>query len=656
MSTNDLLTTLLSGCLCTISFFGIGNALLSCAHAQTKQFKQALTNLELFLLSSAVGIGTVVLGLFIFGLMKLMFPSVAWGIAVVGLLLAMVAIKRTRRIRSIRQEVRMYWKTVSRSLSLTLCLAMLTFGILITIIVNIAPTTVGDSLDYYIRFPKFWIASHAFFYPDFHIAPTLPGNIMMLNAFGMLLLNQSLAQLLSGTYVSILSVLAVYSLARQNLDIHSSTFAAATFYFIPAICNWLALSSKFQIGWFLFVILAIHYVFKSFSRSTDSSIYSLLSGALFGIALGSSLISIPFYFAFLFFYAAAVFFQRSSLSQVFTSTLLFTSSALIFGCNYYIYNWLLHGSPLYPFLGGTELNQFGGKGILDYSSAMVNRVGITVDLSLTQLLKYLYRMSTHLSPHGGGKGWGPLLIPISTVSTLCFPKMRRWPFIIYYLSMFGAMALSFLLMPMTRHILPALGLGCVLCGYAISQHRSHGIRKIIGLFCLFFFFFFQWNYTKLVSSYLNGLEVQYFIGHINNTEYLEKKLEHSSWDINAVNYLNNHTNTEDNVIAASAALPMSYLNNKLYNATTFKAYKGVTLLELITLKNVKYIVIPKYDRSDLQMLELFKNTYGLTYGELKQMCNPVFETDKNYILQSAHLVNSSKFNNLDQKALKLCLP
>src|SRR5690606_8257993 len=310
------------------------------------------------------GLGAAVTLLFLLGLAGWLRPAAGWVLLALGVGLALV------QTRTLLADARAAWAALREALAapwfVKMALLVALAFVAANLVTDLAPPLEGDTVHQYLLVPRYWVEAGRYFQPTHIWAGTLPGNMMMLSAWALLLNGSfSLAALVTGFDMSLLLALGVYALARLHTGRTESLLAAAIIITMPDAA-YLAQSAKVDMGWAFFEALALAAFFRWLQvtgedtgggdpaterRGYQPAAWLVLCGVLLGLAAVSkdqTFISIGLLGLWLVLRGA----QRGGWRVLARSGAAFGLAALVAMLPYYLYNAVEHLNPLYPVFAG----------------------------------------------------------------------------------------------------------------------------------------------------------------------------------------------------------------------------------------------------------------------------------------------------------------
>lgn len=349
-SVSSLINLSLLG-LSTLAIFGLGSSLTRWLRLRAWSICAQLAY------SLAFGLGALMTLLFILGLLGALVPLAAWSLLLLGLLLLPFGAPLARdvlaalrgRVRQLRSAHWGWWALV----------ILLALQAALHLIADLAPPLEGDTVTQYLLTARYWAQAGRYWQPDHIWASPLPGHILMLSTWAMLLRGPSwpvvqsgfsLSTLLTGFLMSLVLALAVYALARVRYGARVGLAAAVLIFLMPD-ASYLAESGKIDLGWALFETLALAALLRWTTEEAPSSRWLLISALMTGFALtakSQAVLSLPFLAAWI----AIIAVRRYGMSRgwlfAIRSLAAFGVVALLVGLPYLGYNAVIHHNPFYP--------------------------------------------------------------------------------------------------------------------------------------------------------------------------------------------------------------------------------------------------------------------------------------------------------------------
>jgi hypothetical protein len=421
--------------------------------------------------SFACGLGAAATALFALGLIGWLVPAAGWALLAIGLALAAFEGRALwADLRALASAVGRLRKA-SRFVQLAAAIA-LGFALL-NLMADLAPPVEGDTVHQYLLLPRYWVAAGRYVQPTHIWAATLPGNMMMLSAWALLLRHSyPLATLVTGWGMSLALALAVYALARLKFGPKAAAFAALAIFTMPDAA-YLAQSAKVDLGWALFEVLAL----AGFLRWLDLAgapgevggasphRWLVFAGVMLGLAAGSkneAVISMGLLGGWIALRGAA----RREWIPTLRTLAIFAGAVLAAAFPYYLYNAVAHRSPFYPVFADLFHALVGG------TPSPRSELGTEIFYPWTVggYLRNLWNASLGHTVDGFYLGMiaGPvflLAIPAGWMLGAYRGRRAVRPMLIYA---FAFSVVWFLVKQAARHFLPGLALLAAVAGLALA--------------------------------------------------------------------------------------------------------------------------------------------------------------------------------------------
>jgi hypothetical protein len=553
----DLLVDVLLAGLVLLAIYGVGRTLRRLAPLT---FWGRAADLAYAL---AFGLGALTTLLFGLALLGLLRPAAGWALLTVGLALA------GWQHADLWDDLKAGWAVVrevwATSWFVRVVIVLGAAYALLNLIGDLAPPVEGDTVHQYLLVPRYWVEAGRYVQPAHIWAATLPGNMMMLSAWGLLLrgatpAGYSLASLITGLGMSAFLAAGVFALARTAFGRGPALLAAIAIYMMPD-AGYLAQSAKVDMGWAFFETLALaaalHWMDISWDdpRNANSTRWLFLTGLCLGWAAGSknqTFISV----ALLGGWIALRQIFRGEWRDLLRAGLAFSAGVLLTGFPYYLYNAVAHLNPFYPVFAGPFATLFGA------TPSPRSELGTEIFYPWT-VGGYLTNLWNASLGHGPGfyLGFiaGPiflLALPVGMLRGWLRSERAAWRMLGYA---FVFSVAWFLVKQAARHFLPGLVLLGAVAGFILwrlSDERGAAGRivQIMAIFVL------SWN---LVSSagvlYWNGA-YRVALGIDTQTSYLQRWHDEvitpvfPDWE--TITVLNERLDSTDRVLAEYATSPL----------------------------------------------------------------------------------------------------
>lgn len=463
---------------------------------------------EIYLYSTALGLGLIAQLVMLLGFMGLFYHYV---ILSLFLTLLIVAIIFARKFSfKFKTDLKARWQ--GQPLWFKVIVVITLLYMLFQLLNCMTPVTNGDSIAWYLSIPKHYLENHGILnrqLVDDYVSSNLPQNLYMLSVLGMTLRSEILSQLILGWLMSVLAFLAIYVAIKVFGSRRIAFLGAALFYTMPTL-SWLIYSAKMDMGYVMFELCFWSLLFKWFITKEDKVLY--FSAIFLGLAIGSkyhSLLALAVVSIGIFIYFLA---NRLSFNKAFTTAFIFGFISLIIGSPSLLKNLYLTGDPFYP--------MFKGEGFL-------RGEGYDLYKSVLDIPKFIYAMV-----FGKQFVMSPLYMadkPLGFLPFIFFPflsirELRRYKAIIIiacvYIILF-VLAVMFSVWPFPRHILPAVGLMVIFSAIGVNTKINLSSRILFG-FAIVLILLYQVLY--LAVPYYSRDKVDYLSGKMSKAEYLSNNI------------------------------------------------------------------------------------------------------------------------------------
>lgn len=514
----------------------------------------------------AFGLGAVATLLFGLALVGWLRPVAGWALLAGGVALAAL------QIRDLLADLRALWGAARGLLAgswFVRAAALLALAFVVAnLVADLAPPTEGDTVHQYLLVPRYWVAEGRYVQPGHIWASTLPGNMMMLSAWALLLNGStSLAALITGFGMGALLALGVYALARLHFARGAAALAALLIYTMPD-ATYLIQSAKVDAGWAFFEALALAAFFRwRIAPDSPGEVWPsaprpraagwlILAGVCLGLAAGSknqTWISVGLLGLWLVLEQAL----RGDWRGLLRGGLAFGLATLAAALPYYLVNGIFHHNPFYPVFAPQFHAWFGG------TPSPRSELGTEVFYPWT-VGGYLTNLWNASLGHPNPRFYlgfiaGPLFlltIPVGLALGL-FRRQQVVGSMLGYAFVFSIV--WFLVKQAARHFLPGLILLAVVGGFVLWQldRRHTPLRRVVlgaALLAL------AWNFVI-------GLGVQFWSGSYrvalgleSRQAYLERfqneviQVQFPDWE--TITVLNEQLGPSDRVLAEFGSSPL----------------------------------------------------------------------------------------------------
>jgi hypothetical protein len=607
--------------LSALALYGFGAAILRASRLQLWAVSARLAY------ALAFGLGVLVLALFGLGLVGWLRSWSAWALLVIGLALLPFSLPLTREV------IRALWVRVRQlggaDWGVWAMIGLFALQAALHALADLAPPVEGDTVNSYLLTPRYWAQAGRYWQPAHIWASTLPGHLMMLSTWGLLLRGTSpeallhgysLATLLTGFLMSLFLALGVYALARVRYGGRVGLLAATIIFLMPD-ASYLAESGKVDLGWAFFETLALAALFHWSSEKTRSRRWLALAGVCAGLALGAksqAVMSLPFLAGWI----VVIQMRRGRFSETLPVLAIFGLAALVIGAPYLAYNTIVHRNPTYPVLA----SQFAR--LLNGTPASRSELGTEVFYAWTPggyLLNLWDASLGHPPPFYLGFWAGPAYLILLPLGLLLGKRERVTDGLLLYAFLFSIA--WFLTKQAVRHFLPGLALLAVVAGYVLRRldEEPSWLRHAV--------------YAALAPSLAVGVA---FMGgivagngaHLAALGMLSPEAYVARWtddvaandtfpDSEVMSYLNTHASPGERVLTRHAHLSLYFQTDLVARSNRESADVWVTsdeatLLRAFDERGIDYLLIFK---SDLQSAEQNPNS------DLPLFSQPAFYED-----------------------------
>lgn len=626
--------------LCALSIYGIG-----AAAARAMRFSAWSVSADLAY-AVALGTGALVIALFVLGLLGWLVPAAAWGLVITGLLLLPLSLPMTRRIIAA-----LIWRAgqLRRAHAGWWLLAALMAGqIALNLVADLAPPLEGDTITNYMLTARYWAQEGRYFQPEHVWASTLPGHMMMLSAWGMLLrgptpatqwYGYSMASLLSGFLMSLSLALAVYALARVRYGARVGLAAAIILFMMPDAI-YLAESGKVDMGWAFFEALALAALLRwtvGPPGSEPEPRWLVVAAVMTGLSLGSksqAVLSLPFLAGWI----AVIAIRRAGPVEALRAIAVFGVVALVVGLPYLGYNAVMYRNPFYPVLA----NQFAR--VLGATPFFRSELGTEIFYPWNPLgyVHNLWDASLgHPPPFYLGFWAGPaylMLLPLSLLLPRQHPQQpdRMARGLLLYAFLFSIV--WFLVKQAARHFLPGLVLLAVIAGTILRRvdEQPPWVRRTVfgalgaglALGTGVFLGINRTNGTLLAAT--GRLTPEEFIAR-----WADTVVSAGFPDSEILSYLNTELEPGARVYNPHANLALYFRHDQVSASTREPTNAWLTddeetLLETFDRYNVDYLVVFKFSQGSDSLPLILRPEFYETHGVR------IYESPRTYLYRIEH--------------------
>lgn len=483
------------------SFFAVGVLTIACAGygglllVAAKAENYIEDSLQRLAICFVLGFGFVGWLLFFPGVSGVFGPALFWAVGILGVALF---VYRRRLFQGIAVRREYSWLDLS-------LLAVLLLVLVFDVLEGLSPPADADTLAYHFALPRDFLADGRIEFVARAVSGAIPMLIHMTYAAALAAggeIGLTLWTMITGWATGFL----LYALVRPHLPRCWALTLLIVFLTTPAVLYGGG-SGQVEIRCAAFA-LACGALVVAGRRHGAFGLF-VLAGLCAGYFIGAK------FFGLAFAGAAGLFvlFHTDGIRRA----LVFGAAAVLIGFQWYLWNWIHTGDPVFPML--TNLLEFPDSAIWTqdfgaYFNDFMNRAELPLERSLTNWLLYpvyaTFNLVTEIE--GGRTGLGisiALLLPVAAAG-LWRRDIRRWDFTIPLLIAFAFFTVWFFsgTAQRTRHLLPVYPL--ILLGFypvAIMLVRQSGLKLPLAAgigvaisFQLAGQAVFSYNYARYVLS------------------------------------------------------------------------------------------------------------------------------------------------------------
>lgn len=306
--------------------------------------------IEALTFGAAVGAGTVSTSILIIGFLF------GLDVAILTVTLALWALLAHRELRELPGLISRVRGEVVQSVDDR---ALLVFGLLIfggvtafITIMALAPPVDWDALTYHLQVPAQFLARGRIYLPEDNLHTAYVGLVHMLY-LPLLAIGSSSGPALFSVFTALLLGLAVFSLSVRFLESRTASLCLALLWGTTTLVL-VAVTPRLDVTLALYLLLA-HYALLMTRTSSSDRRHLFLAAALLGFAFGSKYHAVPYILGLtpLVLWVSFSRWQRPGGSA--GALLLSGLILIVVAFPWLLKNWILLGSPVYPFLADTAL-------------------------------------------------------------------------------------------------------------------------------------------------------------------------------------------------------------------------------------------------------------------------------------------------------------
>lgn len=398
--------------------------------------------------------------------------------------------------------------------------------LLIQILVNLAgalgPELSFDALWYHLTLPKIYLENQKIIH--------IPGGLLyysdmpklteMIYVSSLSLFNEISAKIVHFSF-GILTLIAIYKLARKFLDQKFSALASVIFY-ANLVVGWQSTTAYVDLARTFFEIMAL-WGFINYMRSPNSSAtrgWFIESAVMLGLAISTKLLSIGSLFIFLF---LIIFINRKIDKEVISKLILYSCISLYVVLSWFLFSFLNTGNPIYPV--------FSSYYKVGFDATIFNPL---------IFLKDQWNLFTH-----SADSISPIYIIFLPLVLIYFRKFNPQIKIMAIYFLLSLIIWYFTPQKGARFILPYLPALSIVVSYTIAQISKDSFFKNLSIIIIIFVSVLSIVYRGLANSkYLPVL-----FGKQTKDEFLTNHLNFNYGDFyDTDGYFKTHVNRADKVL------------------------------------------------------------------------------------------------------------
>lgn len=293
----------------------------------------------------AILIGIYSYGIFILGLLGLLYPVVIFVFSIFFLVLA--ALYFRKNMLGVVGDIREIREAVRRGMLSRVLLSFLVASVVVNLVGALGPETGFDALWYHLTLPKLYLYFHTIVHIPGHILhySDMPKLTEILYVVALSLQGETLAKIIH-FFFGILSVVALYKLARLFLPVTFSLLAAAVFY-SNLVVGWESITAYVDLTRTFFEILALLGIILYISRNDKKLLYE--SAVMLGLAVTTKLLAIGSLLPLCLIIIWYGIKNKSKVKNIISSTLLYIFIVILIPMPWFVFSFIHTGSPIYPF-------------------------------------------------------------------------------------------------------------------------------------------------------------------------------------------------------------------------------------------------------------------------------------------------------------------
>ena len=402
-----------------------------------------------------------------------------------------------------------------------------------------APPLEGDTLHAYLEVPRRYVDAGGIVELPHEFFASLPLNMQMLSAFALLFRGDELAQMLTGFGMAIGGASVAYLIGRRYFS-PAVAALAPLFYLSTHTVEYLVPSTKVNLGWAFFDLLAVYAVCRWAFDDERRDRWLLVAGLFSGAALGSAYmagLTAAILGTFILVRTARENRARGiSLPLLVRRAALYGVPALLLVTPWLIKSFVEIGNPVHPFLSSV----FGGSSF-DKKPPDAGPLGIVA---------LVWDMSTQFAPFPFGKPIGPVFLALLPAVFLV-KRLRRevWLALAFVAAYYVLWYLFASQRP--RNMLTAVALWGVVASYLLIVLAQRD-RILAGMFTALFAVYLLFESSFYIRlHFVNLNKLAYVVGLESRADFLERSLpEYEALpNFSMVSYMNENLPDDARVLA-----------------------------------------------------------------------------------------------------------
>ena len=409
------------------------------------------------------------------------------------------------------------------------------FLILLNLLACLGPEFFYDSLVYHLAMPQLY-ALHGRIIPTPHmIYSGNPFGAEMLYGLALTIKDERLAKLLNWG-ISILTATLIYRWSRPRYGLRAGLIATLLYYSIPMVCfqSW---ASTAELLWTLYTLLAVFALLEilrqPIARSAARAKLLALCGCFGGLAMsvkypavvGFAVLSMPLVLEHVRNW------PRDSAKSLAVDLAVLWASAILTVSPWLLKNWAFYHDPFYPFMTSifTGAPNSNLAGLMADSSRWLSQ-------SFISWSSFWNQIAGPWSPHSEVQD-NLGLATTAVLPLVLWPKKdteSRWLQLLLIFMFLGWFSYS----RITRFLMPALPLLCILAVASIGRGTSKSIQRVGVAVCLYGILV---SASMLIVSWFQLGLWQVSLGIVPKNAWL--RADHPGFQVSyysGVEYINSH--------------------------------------------------------------------------------------------------------------------